>query len=341
VASGVVPFLNGGGRMIAHDLVAALRARGHDVEALFLPQANDPRTMLDQVVAMRLLDVADAGERLIAIRLPSYFLRHPSKVLWFIHHERMVYDLWGSQYCSIPNTARGRRLREAIVAADDRCLPEARAIFTNSRIVSDRLKAFNGLDSEVLYPPLGDSSGYRRGDYGDYVFYPSRITRHKRQHLLAEAMAHVESGLRLVIAGAPDGPDELVHLEEAIERAGVATRVTVLARWISDAEKRELMAGALACAYLPFEEDSYGYVSLEGYEAHRPVLTCTDSGGTLEIVEDGVTGRVAEPNPPSLARAMDELAADRPGARRMGEAGRARMDALNISWDHVVARLLA
>jgi glycosyltransferase involved in cell wall biosynthesis len=101
------------------------------------------------------------------------------------------------------------------------------------------------------------------------------------------------------------------------------------------------MAGALACAYLPFEEDSYGYVSLEAYQACRPVVTCRDSGGTLEIVEDGVTGRIAAPDPISLARVLDELAADPAAARRMGHAGRRRMDELNISWDHVVERMLA
>ena len=115
----------------------------------------------------------------------------------------------------------------------------------------------------------------------------------------------------------------------------------LLSGWISEEQKRELFANALACAYVPFDEDSYGYVSLEAYHSRKPVITCVDSGGTLELVEDGVTGLVVEPEPASLAEAMDRLAADRGLARRLGEAGFERMGELRISWDHVVERLTA
>jgi glycosyltransferase involved in cell wall biosynthesis len=49
----------------------------------------------------------------------------------------------------------------------------------------------------------------------------------------------------------------------------------------------ELYAGALATAYPPYEED-FGYVTLESFLAHKPVITTEDSGGPLEFVEDRV-----------------------------------------------------
>jgi glycosyltransferase involved in cell wall biosynthesis len=341
VASSIVPLLRGGGLQIAHELVDALRERGHETDTLLLPHITDPDIVTDQLLAMRLLDVADAGDRLIAIRPPAHLLRHPSKVLWMIHQDRGYYDLWGTLMGAPHRTAQDHRRRDAVIAADDAALPEAQAIYTNSRIVGDRLRAFNGLESQVLYPPLGNPTGYRCDEYGDYVLYVSRIAMAKRQHLLAEAMAHVRSGVRLVLAGGPDSPGDLERLQETIAREGVADRVTLLSRWISEEEKRDLIAGALACAYLPFEEDSYGYPSLESYQSRKPVLTCTDSGGTHELVVDGETGVVAEPDPVSIAAGIDRFANDRAATQRMGELGHERANALITSWDDVVGALLS
>ena len=39
--------------------------------------------------------------------------------------------------------------------------------------------------------------------------------------------------------------------------------------------------------------------------AGKPVITCTDSGGTAELVTDGVSGLVVEPQAEALAAAID------------------------------------
>jgi glycosyltransferase involved in cell wall biosynthesis len=101
-----------------------------------------------------------------------------------------------------------------------------------------------------------------------------------------------------------------------------------------------MMLQALAVYYGPFDED-YGYVTLEGFAARRPVVTLTDSGGPLEFVEDGETGLVAPPEPHAIADAFDRLFTDRALAARFGEAGRARIEREVPDWPEVVARLLA
>ena len=327
--------------MIVDDLVRELRARGHEVDTILIPFNSNPSMMAEQMVGLRLMDVAGAAERLIAIRTPSYMLRHPNKVAWFIHHHRGAYDLWGTPYQDLPRTPEGEALRDTIVAADNESLREMRAIYTNSGVVRDRLHRYNGLPAEVLYPPLTDTQRFRCEPAEDYVFYPSRITDHKRQWLAAEAMQHVNANVRLVIAGAGDSPHVLARLQNAIDAAGVSSRVELIARWISEEEKQDLLARSLGVLYLPFDEDSYGYPSLEAFHSGKPVITCTDSGGTHEIVEDGVTGLIAEPTPTSVAAAIDRLATDRDGAAAMGAAGAERIDELRISWDRVVSALLS
>src|SRR5262249_44632144 len=148
------PFVEGGSSYIVESLAAQLEVRGHEVEVLRFPFEENYSEALDQLLAMRLLDLSEHGDRLIAIRTPSHLLKHPNKVVWFIHHYRSAYDLWGTEYQVIPNTPEGIAYREAIVAADNLGLREASKLFCNSGVVRDRLKKFNGVDAEVLYPPL-------------------------------------------------------------------------------------------------------------------------------------------------------------------------------------------
>ena len=105
VASTFVPFVDGGASFMVDWLEQMLLRRGHEVETLRIPFDSHYPELLDQMLALRLLDVTAHGDRLIAIRTPSYLLRHPAKVLWFIHHHRGAYDLWGTPYQDIPGYA--------------------------------------------------------------------------------------------------------------------------------------------------------------------------------------------------------------------------------------------
>ena len=108
---------------------------------------------------------------------------------------------------------------------------------------------------------------------------------------------------------------------------------------VTDARLFQLYEEALAVYYGPFDED-YGYVTLEGFAADRPVVTLADSGGPLEFVADGDTGLVAAPEPKAVADAFDRLFLDRDLAARLGAAGNALVRTEVPRWPDVVARLL-
>ncbi len=110
--------------------------------------------------------------------------------------------------------------------------------------------------------------------------------------------------------------------------------------FVSESEKRDAYARALAVVFTPFDED-YGYVTLEAMLASKAVITCTDSGGPLEFLLPGKTGLVTPPQPESLAAAMDTLWQDRVLAKKYGETGRRHYDTMGLSWANVVRQLLA
>jgi glycosyltransferase involved in cell wall biosynthesis len=341
IASTVVPFIEGGGTFIVDWLALMLARHGHEVETLKLPVRPGTTVILEQLMALRLMDLGEDADRLICIRPPAHVMRHPNKVLWFIHHHRQVYDLWDTPYRDVGDTPAGRRYAEAIIRADETAFAEARAIFTNSKVVGDRLKRFNNVDSEVVYPPILDPERFRCDDYGDYVLYVSRMARHKRQDLAIEAMRHTRTPVRLIVAGPADDPRYAAEMRAQIERLGLGDRVRLDNAWQTEEEKVGLLAGCLAAIYIPFDEDSYGYPSLEAHHARKGVITTSDAGGTGELIVDGDNGFIVSPEPEAIAAVMDRLYADRGLARRMGEAGASAIQRLGITWDRVIERLLA
>ena len=341
ICSSFVPFINGGARFIVDWLGEKLREHGHSVEIIYLPMLETPKDLLQQMSAYRMMDLSETVDRVITTRPPAHLIQHPKKVAWFIHHFRMYYDMWDSSYRGFPDDARHRALREALVRADTTALAESHRLFTNSQVVADRVKRYNGLDAEVLYPPLLDVSHFHDAGQGDEIVYVCRMEQHKRQHLLLEAFKYVASPVPLRLCGSSSGRGYTEGLHAFIESHGLQGRVTCVDRWITEDEKAQWLAGALAAAYLPEDEDSYGYPSLEAAQSSKPIITTTDSGGVLEFVEHGRNGMIVEPDPRALAEAIDALWSDRARTREMGREAKRRVQELNINWEHVVERLLS
>jgi len=339
LVSSYVPFIRGGGRFIVEWLETKLREHGHEVERFYLPFIDSPDVLLDQVAAFRLMDLSESSDRLIAFRPPSHAMRHPNKILWFIHHIRSFYDLWGTRYQAVPDTASGRALRQQLVDLDTRTINEAAKVYTNSKIVADRLLRFNGVRATPLYPPILQPERFRVDAYGDEIAFVCRIEAHKRQQLMLNAMRYTKSDVRLSIYGQASSPSYARELSDYVVAHRLSNKVKIENRWISEDEKAEIMAKALAVAYTPLDEDSYGYPSLEAAHSHKCVVTTTDAGGVLELIEDQRNGIVLPPDPVAIAAGIDRLYQDRALARRMGEANAARLSELKIDWSHVIQSL--
>jgi len=291
------------------------------------------------MTAFRLVKI-ESADRVICFRPPAHLLQHPNKVLWFIHHLRGFYDLWNRDGAP-PHTRYYKGLRRAIFQADRVALNEARAVFANSRVVQKRLKKFNDVDSSVLYPPLLDPTAYRNQGYGNEVVYVSRLGRYKRQHLLVEAMAQVKTPVAARICGDVPGGLYAKELSHLASKRGVADRVSIENRWISEEEKRDILGRSLAVAYFPLDEDSYGYPSLEAAHSQKPVITTTDAGGVLEFVVHEQNGLVCDPDPKAVAAALDRLYSDRQLVKALGSEAAATVEKLHINWDNVIDSLLA
>jgi len=343
IATVKVPFVNGGAETHAAGLRQALVDRGHQAAIISVPfKWYPPERILDHMLACRLLDLTSAGgapvDCLIGLKFPAYLIPHPRKVVWLLHQHRQAYDLWQHPMGDMHESPKGKEVREAIQKADVQLLPGARRLFANSRNVAARLKMYCGLDATPLYHPPPEAGNLHGGAAEDFLLFPSRLNPLKRQRLVIEALAHTRTSVRVRFSG----PSIDSGYAQGCLTLARKTKVQGRVEWlgvISEETKRDLYARCLGVLFPPLDED-YGYVTLEGMLAHKPVITCTDSGGPLEFVAHRETGLICEPTPEALAAAMDELWVDRAAARRWGEAGRQRYRDLHIDWSNVIERLL-
>lgn len=343
VATTHVPFIRGGAEVHAEGLRDALIEAGHEAEIVAVPfKWYPPEKVLDHMLACRLLDLTEVmGTRvdlLIGLKFPAYLIPHPRKVLWILHQFRTAYDLWDHELGDLIFQSDGASIRDAIRAADRQLIPEARRVFANSANVAARLKHYCGIDAQPLYHPPPNAERFYAETPQDYLFFPSRLCLPKRQALVLEALAHTKREVRVKFAGSADQPAYEQELINLARRMRVHDRVEWLGQ-ISEEKKIELYANSLGVIYPPIDED-YGYVTLEAMLAGKPLITCNDSGGPLEFVQNEETGLIVSPEATSLARAFDQMYADRDRTKRWGERGRDLYHSMNITWNGVVEKLL-
>ncbi len=337
-----VPFITGGAEILVQMLRNELQKRGHEAEIVTIPFKWYPNETLRNCMKMgEMIDLTSVNGRtidmVIAMKFPAYYLKHEHKVIWLMHQHRQAYDLWGTPYGDIHKTSDGEELRSLIMEKDKQHLLEAKAIFTIAQNTSKRLKHYNGIDSTALYHPPLDYEKLYCADYGEYVFYISRISSIKRQHMLINAAKYVKSDAKIIIAGSGSDKEkekifELIkenHLEDKVKFAG---RIT-------DEEKINYYANCLGVYFGAYDED-YGYITLESFFAKKPVIVHSDAGGPLEFVEDGVNGFIVDTTPQAVAEKIDQLFYDKQMAKRLGEQGYQKLVDMNLSWDYVIEQLI-
>jgi glycosyltransferase involved in cell wall biosynthesis len=332
-----VPFVSGGAELLCDELVRQLGKLGNTAELVAVPfKWYPPSQLLLNAVAWRSLDLSEVnGEAIdlvIATKYPSYAIKHPHKIVWLFHQHRQAYDLLGTNYSDLNNA---KDLCEAIKRIDEASLRESEKVFAISRTVADRLRRFNGLDAEVLYPPVPNDELFHEGTGQDFVLCPTDFHVLKRVDLLVKAVPYLNENLKIILA-----PTKIANngIQELARQLGVTSRIQFL-EVTSRKRLADLYADSLCVYYGPYQED-YGFVTIEAFLSGKPVVTTNDAGGPTEFVADGRTGFVADPEPRQIAEKIEYLSSHKDEAAIMGDMGRQFIDRHGINWNMTLERLL-
>jgi glycosyltransferase involved in cell wall biosynthesis len=224
-----------------------------------------------------------------------------------------------------------RAQRQVIQQIDTAALsrPSIQSIFAVGEEVRQRLRAYNGLDAEVLHHPSTHEPPLARGLR--HILVAGRLHPWKRVDLAIEAIRCMRRPVEVVITGV--GEDE--HRLRQIASGQANVRFT---GHVSDEALSALYADALAVLFCPVAED-FGLTAVEALAAGKAIVTCSDSGEPARLIRDGVTGFVCAPEPVAIAERLDWLADHPEAARDLGARGPKLV--ASIRWDTVCARLLS
>ena len=341
IASAHVPFTSGGAEVLIAQLKKALVDNGYTVDVVQLPFVAQPKeSLLKQVAIWRALDVRHFAGRdvdmVLCTKFPSYMVSHPRKVLWLIHQYRQIYDLYGTRFGDVSVSPDDEALRRMLLKADKVALGECVSRFTISDNVRDRLSRYLDCGSKTLVPPLPLENAYYSGKSSNYILSVGRICSIKRVDLIVKAMAQIDDSLVLKVVGEPDELNIESYLHSEIDKHHLWDRVEFLGKVDND-RLLALYAHAFVVYYAPFDED-LGFVTMEALKSGRPVITASDSGGSLSYVEHEKNGLVVQPNEQSIADAINRLVHDKDLYERLHKTASLGIDIL--SWKAVVNSLI-
>jgi glycosyltransferase involved in cell wall biosynthesis len=169
------------------------------------------------------------------------------------------------------------------------------------------------VDDAVFHPGSGQPPR-------DELLFVGRLDQQKGADVALRAMAELRgraAGLPMRVVG--DGPT-MAGLRRLAGELGVADRV----RWDGQLPQAELAERYRRAAVLvvPGREEGLGLVAVEGQLSGAPVVAAA-SGGLLDVVVDGETGRTFPPGrPDALARTIEAVLADPAATAALAGAGR-------------------
>ncbi len=216
---------------------------------------------------------------------------------------------------------------------------------------------YNGIDLEEYQPRHnpGRIASYGVDTERPYVLFVGRITRQKGIVHLVNAIKHLTPETQVVLcAGAPDTPEIAAEMSEAVARARDAHSGPVV--WIEnmlDTETKVNLYSGAAVFCCPSIYEPFGIINLEAMACEIPVVA-SSVGGMKEVVVHEDTGLLVplaqqtespfEPLEPEtfaqdLAYGINRLMADPDLRKRMGKAGRDRVEE-QFSWTSIAKQTL-
>ncbi len=215
---------------------------------------------------------------------------------------------------------------------------------------------YNGIDLDQYHQvrETGALAKYGVDPTLPYVLFVGRITRQKGVTHLVDAIAYMPKSTQVVLcAGAPDTPEIAEEMRKKVDDIKtVNPHVVWIERMVSKAEAIQLYSHCrVFCC--PSVYEPFGIINLEAMACRAPVVASA-IGGILEVVVDQETGYLVhfdqEPvnrfpsNPEKfsrdLAEKITELMDDPEKARKMGDAGRRRVEK-KFAWAAIADQTIA
>jgi len=194
----------------------------------------------------------------------------------------------------------------------------------------------NGVDAQAFRrredPAVLDCYGVRK----PYVLFLGRLSRQKGVLDAVAASLRLPNEVTLVlVTGTADERRLEAELSSQVKNSD---RIVWVNKMLSEPEAIAFYSGC-EVFISPSRYEPFGITNLEAMACSRPVVS-TRVGGIKDVVVDGVTGILVEPQDPDmLADAVNAILADGDMAARLGRSGRIRVEH-EYGWEQVAEKTL-
>lgn len=287
-----------------------------------------------------------------------------AKILWGVPLVVTVHSLEPLRPWKVEQLGNAYRLSSWL---ERTALEQADAIVAvSSATREDILRLFDVEPARVHVIPNGiDADEYRYTDATDalvrhgidpsrpYVLFVGRITRQKGIIHLVNAVPEIDPRLQVVLcAGAPDTPEIGREMTERVAAVGAGRDGLIWIREMLPRPETIQLYSHAALFCCPSVYEPFGIINLEAMACETPVVASA-VGGILEVVVDGETGILVDPDllpgtvdprdpaafSHALAEAINRVALDPALAARLGRQGRARVET-RFSWEAVARQTI-
>ena len=246
----------------------------------------------------------------------SHCVSHKHHLIYFQHHLKQYYDLFGQTY----KQRKGLRKKlmflilTALVRASDRLYltPNLRKsyVIVNSETVGHRLEKYNNFFSyQTINPGCRiDQATRSEKSYQDLDLIRELVDLRTPILLSFSRLSVVQKGIDVIVQSASKLPECTFVIagpfDRSIEALKASTKITSNVR-IMPGEFSEAQKAALfdACDVFlaPYLEEDFGITPLEANGYGKPVIFCDDSGEIVRIQKHKQTGFMCNRNPDSIA----------------------------------------
>ena len=325
-----------GGFRYDRELVAGLRRAGDTVEVVELPWRDYGRGLLDNGSRelRRRLDVdvdVMLQDELAHPSLAWTNRRLPYPIVSVVHHLR---------------ASEPRRLTSLYRAVERRYLDTVDAVVCNSRTTRDVVTEL-GVEpgATVVAPPAGDrfdpaigteriAARAREGPLR--LVFVGNVEPRKGLDTLVDGLAAADADAELTVVGRAVDEAHVASVRESVRDHGLDDRVRFAGRLPDDELAATLDASHVLA--VPSRYEGFGIVYLEGMSFGLPAIA-SRAGGASDVVTDGETGALVDPDDPAaVAGAIEAFADDRDRLAAMGRAARERYER-HPDWTETTGRV--
>lgn len=287
----------------AEEIKDALITLGYHVEIFIYPVSRNFNTLLEQAVAIRLLELNNMARTCIALGPFSNYVRHNRKILWVFGLFDEMYSLYNTSYGLKSGFKADSETVRLLTNLDLIAFNEACALFAADEYISSLLSEIVAKKKVSIVMPSTTQHELKIkfAENTNFITYCD-IGAKSRLKLLIESFSHAPVYTSLDIFGTGT-PEHIEGLKKFIDNAGCKNRVN-FHMIEAFADLLNEVSTSTVVVFTGYKSSHASELLFFAQKNNLKVVTTSDSGVYAQASKKYINIKVVEPTVDSLSSAL-------------------------------------